>query len=393
MSTTTTCPVCTSTNVELFFHMNDIPVFCNVLHATRDEAMNAARGDMKLAYCADCGHIYNGAFNPKLMEYTQTYENSLHFSPRFQAFAGELANDLVNRYDLHRKDIIEIGCGKGDFLKLICDAGENRGYGFDASFQPELMAGANRERFTVIQDWYTEKYSNYNADFVCCRHVLEHIQFPRPFVQSVRIAIGNRPNAIVYFEVPNALWTLQDMGIWDLIYEHCSYFTPNSLARVFALNGFGVKRLSELYSRQFLGVELSPVADTTTTAWNEDIEPSMLGTLVQQFGESYEAKVDVWKNNFTALKAGGKRAVVWGGGSKGVTFLNVMKRFAPVEYMVDINPRKQGMFVAGAGQQVVSPEFLKEYKPDAIIIMNPIYRDEIRGIASQMGLSPELMVA
>jgi 2-polyprenyl-3-methyl-5-hydroxy-6-metoxy-1,4-benzoquinol methylase len=393
MPHTHTCPVCTSSNVELFFTMNEIPVFCNVLHATREEAVGAARGDMNLGYCCDCGHIYNDAFNPKLMEYTQTYENSLHFSPRFQAFAEGLAQDLIERYNLRGKDIIEIGCGKGDFLKLICDAGENRGYGFDASYQPELMAGTNHERFTVIQDWYSDKYSNYNADFVCCRHVLEHIQFPRPFVQSVRIAIGNRPNAVVYFEVPNALWTLQDLGIWDLIYEHCSYFTPNSLARIFALNGFGVKRLSELYSRQFLGIEFSPLSDSNAASFNDDIEPAMLGSLVQQFAESYEAKVDIWRNNFTALEAGGKKAVVWGGGSKGVTFLNVMKRFATVEYMVDINPRKQGMFVAGAGQRVVGPEFLSEYKPDAIIIMNPIYKDEIRGIVSQMGLTTELMVA
>jgi 2-polyprenyl-3-methyl-5-hydroxy-6-metoxy-1,4-benzoquinol methylase len=140
--------------------MSSIPVHCNILLATRDEAVNSPRGDMKLGFCRDCGHLYNYAFNPKLMVYTQAYENSLHFSPRFQQFAEALATDLIERYNVRGKTVIDIGCGKGDFLKLMCDLGENRGYGFDTSYEPEIMANTNHERFEVIQDFYSEKYSN-----------------------------------------------------------------------------------------------------------------------------------------------------------------------------------------------------------------------------------------
>ncbi|MBI5474211.1 MAG: methyltransferase domain-containing protein [Ignavibacteriae bacterium] len=387
------CPVCASSRVDLFFEMNSIPVFCNVLHASREEALTTTRGDMRLGFCNECGHLFNYAFDPVLMEYTQTYENSLHFSPRFQKFAEQLAQELATRYDLHGKDIIEMGCGKGDFLKMICDLGENRGVGFDASFQPELVTNSNHERFKVIQDFYSSKYSHYHAHFIACRHVLEHIDTPNKFVGDVRMAVGDKHDAIIYFEVPNALWTLRDLGVWDLIYEHCSYYTANSLARVFAEGGFDVLRLQEQFGGQFLGIELALRNNKQIDNHAFDISMTELASLVKRFGENYKSKVEMWQGTFDKLHDEEKRIVTWGGGSKGVTFLNVMREFSNIEYMVDINPRKHGMFVAGAGQKVIGPDFLASYKPDAVIVMNPIYIDEIRAMLGSHGLQPELLVA
>ena len=411
MSVPITCPVCSSANVEIFFEMKDIPVHCNVLLATREEAVSAPRGDMKLGFCHECGHIYNYVFNPKLMMYTQAYENSLHFSPRFQRYAEELAKDLISRYDLHNKTIIEIGCGKGDFLKLMCDLGGNRGFGFDASYEPELMVydlveeKTSQERFTVIQDFYSEKYSLYNADFICCRHVLEHVEFPNDFLNNIRSAIGSRPHAVMYFEVPNALWTLRDLGVWDLIYEHCSYFTPDSLAYLFSTSGFEVIRLEEQFGRQFLGIEMKPkihlVERDSRLAQRAERDRSPV-QLAQSFEENYRAKVQGWKKHFEQFQREGKRVVVWGGGSKGIKFLNVLNQHADlpagdtqagVEYMVDINPRKQGMYVAGAGQKIVGPEFLRVYKPDVVIVMNPIYQEEIQRMLKAENLTPAFLTA
>jgi hypothetical protein len=85
--------------------------------------------------------------------------------------------------------------------------------------------------------------------------------------------------------------------------------------------------------------------------------------------------------------------VVWGGGSKGVMFLNTLRPERGVEYMVDINPRKRGMYVAGTGQQIVSPEFLRAYRPDTVIIMNAIYGEEIRGQLDRLEVKAEILLA
>ena len=64
-----------------------------------------------------------------------------------------------------------------------------------------------------------------------------------------------------------------------------------------------------------------------------------------------------------------------------------------IEYAVDINPFKWGKFMAGTGQQIVSPEFLVDYRPDLVVAMNPIYLDEIRLQLEELGLHPELIGA
>jgi len=388
-----TCPVCGSTDVDMFFEILQIPVHCNLLWTTRDEAVQAPRGDIRLGFCGHCGHVFNLSFDPSLVEYTQEYENSLHFSPRFQSYAESLAARLVERYDLYGKDIIEIGCGKGDFLKLLCELGGNRGVGFDPSYVPEQNDLTAAGRITFVPDFYSERYASYRADFICCRQVLEHIQFPRIFLDSVRHAMGDRSGTVVFFEVPNVSFTLRDLGIWDLIYEHCSYFSAHSLSHLFSLCGFDVRELTEAYEAQFLCIEALPghrMVDPVHDSWGA------LGELARDvalFANNYQSKVRMWRRDLERMALAGQRVVVWGAGSKGVTFLNALETQGRIRYAVDINPRKQGMYVAGTGQRIVSPGFLPEIQPDVVIVMNAVYEDEIRQIARDLGLRPEFRCA
>ena len=49
---------------------------------------------------------------------------------------------------------------------------------------------------------------------------------------------------------------------------------------------------------------------------------------------------------------------MWGSGSKGVAFLTALNMHTPdceIEYVVDINPFREGEYMAGTGQEIVSP--------------------------------------
>jgi len=387
------CPICDSTAVGVFLEILQIPVHCNLLWPTRDEAVRAPRGDIRLGFCGDCGHIFNVAFDPALMEYTQDYENSLHFSPRFQRYAESLVARLIERYDLHDKDIIEIGCGKGDFLRLLCALGGNRGIGFDPSYVPERQADAMAGQITFIQDFYSERYASYQAEFICCRHVLEHVQSPRAFLNNVRRAIGDRSRTVVFFEVPNVAFTLGNLGIWDLIYEHCSYFSATCLSHLFASCGFHVCNVADTYEGQFLCIEAMPGEVVGSASHRTADELQEIARDVAAFADKYRSKVQAWRNDLDRIAQAGQRAVVWGAGSKGVTFLNALETQDQIAYVVDINPRKQGKYLAGTGQRIVPLEFLREVRPDVVIVMNPIYEDEIRRFTKVLGLSPEFRCA
>src|SRR5215813_2478046 len=114
------CPACNHEGMDVFIAIENVPVHCNLHWSSRETALNAPRGDIRLGFCDTCGMIYNLAFDPRRMGYTPAYENSLHFSPRFQAYAQELATRLLERYRLRGKNIIEIGCGQGEFLSMLC---------------------------------------------------------------------------------------------------------------------------------------------------------------------------------------------------------------------------------------------------------------------------------
>lgn len=381
------CSVCKSTDIDVILEILHVPVHCNLLWPTREKAIQAPRGDIQLGFCQNCSHIFNISFKPELMDYTQAYENSLHFSPHFQKYAKTLATSLIERYELHGKDIIDIGCGKGDFLKLLCKLGHNRGIGFDPTYVPGQNDNiATEAQIKFIHDFYSERYTDHKADFICCRHVLEHIQPPYDFLNSLRNSIGKRLNTVVFFEVPNVLFTLRDLGIWDLIYEHCSYFSPSSLSFLFNSCGFKICNIRETYEGQYLCIEALPTKNFGTSKHDLGDDINDLASEIAIFADKYRNKIKAWRHNLNKMEQTGKRIVVWGGGSKGVTFLNILETQEQIEYVVDINPRKQGKYIAGTGQQIVPSEFLRDYKPDVIIVMNPIYQGEIQQITKKIGL-------
>ncbi len=385
------CPVCNGLSTESLITITGVPVHCNVLWDTAGKALSAPRGDLHLGFCPECGHVFNTSFDPSIMEYTQSYENSLHFSPRFQTYATALADRLIATYGIRGKHVIDIGCGKGDFLAMLCLQGDNTGVGFDPSYVPEHMEAKAAAKMDIVQDFYSPRYTHYSADLLTCRHVLEHIQKPRDFVRNVRDAVGDRPQSVVFFEVPNVMYTLKDLGIWDLIYEHCSYFSRWSLARVFTEEGFDVLGEEELYEGQFLGIDLR--TSTGHSVFHADGGPAAMVGDVKKFVHNYQSKVSEWTDIFTDLRRRGKRAAIWGGGSKGTMFLNTLKPGEAVACMVDINPRKQGMYVAGTGYPVVPPERLRALEVETVVVMNPIYREEIGAQLNSLGISANLLVA
>jgi len=383
------CPVCDSRDILDCIHIPSVPIYCNVLLADRAAALNAPRGDIDLAFCRNCGHLFNAAFDPQRIDYTEDYENSLHFSPRFQEYARSLAEQLIARYDLRHKIVIEIACGKGDFLKLLCELGENQAIGFDPSYVSDRSAPTAAGALNVIKDYYSEAYAGYRADLICCRHALEHIHRPREFLATIRRAIGDNPTA-VFFETPNALYTLEDLGIWDLIYEHCGYFCAHSLATAFRRSGFEVRRVESAFGNQFLHLDALPAPPGAAPS---PYPPTFnLLNSVQDFARQYRDKVDGWQARLRDFQRQKRRAVLWGAGSKGVTFLNVLNAGQSVDYVVDLNPYKQGRFVPGTGHEVVSPDLLTVRRPAVVIVMNPNYAEEIGRTLTAMSIQAELIV-
>lgn len=391
LSPTASCPVCGSGSPVDLLEISAVPVYCNVLWSRREDALRAKRGPIELKYCGDCGHLFNASYDETFMDYTADYDSSLHFSPHFNQFAEELAQRLVEGYALRGKKVVEIGCGKGDFLTLLCEQGGNQGWGFDRSFEPARVSAARSGPVRFSQAFYTAADAQrLRPDFVVFRHVLEHVASPRRFLEELRKGFGDRTDATLYCEVPNALFTLKDLGIWDLIYEHCAYFTLGSLVQAVLSCGFDVMAMGEAFGGQYLYVEMRPGKGRPLAAVPVAHRPAAVSRHAGDFARQYREKTDAWRGRLRDLRQAKGNVVVWGGGSKGVTFLNVVGPDSGIEYVVDLNRHKQGKYVGGTGQRVVAPEFLRELRPTDVLVMNPVYEKEIADSVRALGLDSRL---
>lgn len=385
------CPGCGNKGLSLFYEVRNVPVHSCLMMPTRQAALEFPCGDIVLGFCERCGFITNVAFDTTMQDYSPIYEDQQSFSPTFNAFALNLANRLVEKHDLHDKDIVEIGCSKGDFLLLLCELGHNRGVGIDPSVITGRVQSQATDRVQFIQDYYSERYGHYHGDLVCCRHTLEHIHPTAEFVKTVRRSIGDRTNTVVFFEIPDVTRVLRDLAFEDIYYEHCSYFSTGSLARLFRFCGFEVTDLTRAYGDQYLLIEARPVKIPSVMVHELEESLEQMVQDVKYFSTHINNKLEQWRQQLHQLHTQGKRTVVWGSGSKCVAFLTTLGTADKIPYVVDINPHRHGKFIPGLGKEIMSPQFLKEYKPDQVIVMNSIYCNEIQQLLNEMGVTTELI--
>jgi len=388
------CPLCGGREGSAFWEVKDVPVHCNVLRDDRASALAVPRADIRLVLCDGCGLVYNDRFDPAVMTYVEGYENSLHHSGVFRAYADELARRLVDRYGLRDKDVIELGCGRGDFLRQLCTLGGNRGLGLDPSYPGDELTEPDGDGVRILRRSYADAPQGLPVDLVCCRHVLEHIQHPLDLLGVVRERLEGRPDTVVCFEVPNALFTLESGGIWDVIYEHCSYFTPAALTEAFVRAGLRPDHVESGYGGQFLTIEGRAAKDAGRAGEAAGAVRDELRATVERFSAEVSATMAGWREELAAWGRDGRDVVIWGAGSKGVSFLNMLGAGDEVVgRAVDLNPAKHGMHIAGTGQLIVAPEALAEAPPAVVIVMNPLYRDEIAGTLEAMGVDAEVRAA
>ena len=374
------CPACGADTLRSFYAVRGIPVQSNLLVDNADEAENFPAGDVVLAQCDTCAFITNTAFDESRLMMSTAYEASQACSPTFGGFAKKLAAEWIDRFNLRGKTLIEIGCGQGEFLEMICEMANARGIGFD----PVVRREKGKGDVLFVAAPFEDFAGRVQGDFVYCRHTLEHIADPLKFLRLLRPAADRMP---VVFEVPDTLRVLTEGAFWDIYYEHNSYFTTASLVRAFQRAEFEVVGTQLLFDNQYLVLE--------ATAEPHGGQKRDMPTLTElRSASTYiriaTARMNQWVKFAGEAKRQNHKCVVWGSGSKAVGFLTTLGIDGAFACVVDINPAKQGSYLPGTRLKIEPPSVLTTLRPDAIVVMNPIYRDEIQRDLAAMGLTPNV---
>ncbi len=382
------CPACAHGESWDIVTVADVPVFCNVLHTDRAEARSAPVGDIDLVGCRRCGLLYNRAFDEAKVAYSPDYENSLHHSPAFQRFATDLVTRLVEEHDIRGTTVIEVGAGSGDFMAMLCERGDNRGIGYDPSHDPDRNATVSSDRVTIVAEPYPADRP-VEGRLVYSRHVLEHLTDPTTVLAGIRRSIDDRDDVVLYLEMPDATYMLEAPAPWDLIYEHPLYWSEATLRSTAQRCGFVPLAGGRSFADQYLWLDARAGA-TIDDAYPDRsaIERSVAAS--DGFAAQLRDLIDRWDQRLAELAERGP-LTMWGAGSKGVSFLSLIRDPGLVSAIVDLNPHKHGRFTSVGGSPVVPPESL-DPETAVVLVTNPLYVDEIRADLAGRGVDAEVML-
>lgn len=385
------CPVCTQPVGDAFLHRAGVPVHQNMVLRTPAAARAVARGDLDLCCCRACGFVFNRSFNADLLSYGAEYDNTQDCSPYFAAYLDDLVDTIVRTRGLRTGTVVEVGCGKGYFLRRLVGHPQSalRGIGFDPSYVGPLHDASGRIAFQ--RRYYGADCAGFAADAVVCRHVIEHVADPLALLGAVHQALAGSLGARVYFETPCVEWILKHRVLWDFFYEHCSLFTAGSLAHAFERSGFRVERVDKVFGGQYLWLEAVVAAVPAAAAVPLPADDGRVAAAAAAYAATEQRACSDWQARLERLGQRGGVAI-WGAGAKGVTFANLTDPHGRlVDCIVDINPNKQGGCVPGSAHPIVDFHDLPARGVRTAVLMNPNYREENLRQLADAGVAVDLV--
>lgn len=332
------------------------PVLTNLRNLKKK--VKNVKGKIKLKHDYINDFIFNDAFEEKKIRYSKNYNNEQSLSSTFQAHLNDVYKIIKSNFKKEEK-IIEIGCGKGTFFKIL---EKNFKYlrGFDTSYE------GNSKKITKR---YITKKDVIDEKLIILRHTLEHIPNPYDFLNFLKTISINSPYILI--EVPDFEWIRLKQTFFDISYEHVNYFTMKTFQNMFSKKLFFKKKV---FGKQYLLVI------------------AKLNNLNQHYKNSIKS-VNITQNKIfpnlvkqiASLNNINQNIFIWGAGTKGLMFLIYLKELNPsvfkkVKFAVDIDKKKQNKFLQIVDNKIISPKKLvKVIKTnDTIIVANSNYLNEIK---------------
>jgi hypothetical protein len=253
-----------------------------------------------------------------------------------------------------------------------------------------IAAIANAEGIETVNKFFNsanaiEILSEYgSARAVIGNNVLAHVDETKDFLKGCKSLLSD--NGLVIIEVPY-LKEFVDLVEFDTVYhEHLCYFSVTSLMRLCDAVGLSMVRVDRVpvhggSIRMYAGKKekySSHAAAVIVMTEDERKTGLTAPKTFENFAEKTRDTREKLCSLLESLKAEGKSIAAYGAPAKGNTLLNycgIDTRL--LDFAVDKNPLKVGLFTPGAHLPVLPVSAVLERQPDYLLILAWNFASEI----------------
>ncbi len=311
--------------------------------------------NLEIFQCVYCGLVQH---NLAPVPYYKEVIRAVAFSSEMGKFRIDQLRNWVKENNLENKKILEVGCGRGEYIDLLISAGATKVSGIEYAQQSVVTA---REKCPQIYQGYLDSDFELPGDFefdaFTIFSFLEHWPNPNQGLRLIHSALNEGGVGLV--EVPNFELILNKGLYSEFTTDHIFYFDRKSFTFLLEKNGFEVVSIESVWYDYILSAKVRkrPLLDVKNFLNIQSRIKSQLTEFISQHGAG--------------------EVVIWGAGHQALAVIAMAKVANQVKYIVDSAPFKQGKFTPATHLPIVSPEHLNAKPPKAIIVMAAGYSNEV----------------
>jgi SAM-dependent methyltransferase len=313
--------------------------------------------DLEVCQCSGCGLVQ---LSNDPVPYYRDVVRAAAFSDEMRDFRLMQFEGFTRTYSLEEKKIVEIGCGRGEYLSLMQQCGADA-YGLEHSEESAAWCARNGLRVSAgFVDSSNSRINHAPFDAFYILNFLEHLPDPNSTLRGVYNNLTD--GAIGLVEVPNFEMMLRNRLSSEFTIDHLLYFTKETLATTLGLNGFEIIACNEV--------------------WHEYITSAVVrkrNRLDLSLFREYQARLRDEIGKYIG-RFGDKKVAIWGAGHQALAVISLLGLADKIRYVVDSAAFKQNKYTPATHLRIVSPDALDSNPVDAVIVMAASYSDEVAGI-------------
>ena len=302
--------------------------------------------DLAIRQCSGCGLVQ---LSDEPVHYFKDVVRAAGLSAEMRAFRQAQFSRFITTFGLTGKKAIEIGCGRGEYLSVLQEAGAEA-YGIEHS--AESVAACRAGGLNVSEGFVESADAVVPGgpfDAFVILNFLEHLPDPNATLRGIRANL--REGGVGLVEVPNFDMMLRERQFAEFMSDHLFYFTEETLTTALRLNGFEVLECTEEWHRYILSAVVRKRAPL-------DLSPFH----AQQ--ARLRDEVHAYVGRFSP-----RSVAIWGAGHQALALMSLLDLGRSIKYVVDSAPFKQGRYTPATHLPIVAPSTLNSDPVEAVIIM------------------------